>query len=104
QSVLEKAKEQSVAPSLAESELPGNLERLLYRYPEVVARAGEHLAPHLITTYLTELASAFNAYYASNQIVSVEAHSRYRVALTGAVGQILANGLELLAIATPAKM
>lgn len=104
QSVLEKAKTENIQPGLANPEAPGELEHLVYRYPEVVARAGEFLAPHLITTYLTELAGAFNAYYANNQIVSVELCSAYRVALTGAVGQILANGLNLLAIATPAKM
>lgn len=104
QSVLEKAKQEGVESNLANSENTGEIERLLYRYPEVVARAGEHLAPHLVTTYLTELASAFNAYYANNQIVSDKPESAYRVALTAAVSRVLSNGLHLLAIATPAKM
>jgi len=104
QSVLAKAKEEGIKPTVAAPEAPRELERLLYRYPEVVARAGEHLAPHLLATYLTELAGAFNAYYASNQIVSEKGEAAYRVALTGAVGQVLKNGLHLLAIAAPAKM
>jgi len=104
QSLLEKAKTENIQPDLTNSEAPGELEHLVYRYPEVVVRAGEHLAPHLITTYLTELASAFNAYYATNQIVSDKPESAYRVALTGAVSRVLENGLKLLAIATPEKM
>lgn len=104
QSVLAKAKEEGIKSALAAPESPRELERLLHRYPEVVARAGELLAPHLITTYLTELAGAFNAYYASNQIVSEKEEAAYRVALTAAVGQVLENGLHLLAIATPTKM
>ncbi len=77
---------------------------MLARFPEVVYRAGEFLAPHFIATYLIELASAFNAFYANNKIVSEEENSAYRVALTAAVGQVLKNGLDLLGIATPEKM
>ena len=43
------------------------IERLLYRFPEVVERAGKEFAPHYITTYLTELAGSFNNFYAHEQ-------------------------------------
>lgn len=104
QSVLEKAKTEKVKPDLNKPEAPGAVERLLARFPEVVYRAGKTMAPHYIVTYLTEIASAFNAYYANHKIVGVESHSPYRVALTAAVGQILKNGLVLLGITAPVKM
>ncbi|MDO8183724.1 MAG: arginine--tRNA ligase [bacterium] len=104
QSVLEKAKTEKIEAGIKELETPREVEKLLARFPEVVYRAGEELASHHLVTYLTELASAFNAYYANHKIVSSETNSPYRVALTTAVGQTLKNGLTLLGIATPAKM
>ncbi len=103
QSVLAKAKTENLAPSLNNVEEPGLVEKLLTRYPEAVYQAGENLAPHHITTYLTELAAAFNAYYANHKIIANEA-SGYRLALTATVGQTLKNGLKLLGIATPERM
>ncbi|MCX6712790.1 MAG: arginine--tRNA ligase [Candidatus Vogelbacteria bacterium] len=110
QSILEKAKKEGVealasAKSFdrAKDEIT-LIEKMLYRFPEVVARAAREYAPHHIATYLFELANAFNGYYSDHQIVSQEANSSYRVALTAAVGQTLANGLHLLGIKTPAKM
>ncbi len=80
------------------------VEKLLYRFPEVVERAAREYAPHHLCTYLYELASAFSSYYADHQIVSAEPESAYRVALTAAVGQVLKNGLTLLGIQAPEKM
>lgn len=100
-SILEKAggmKEAKVADD------PGIIEKMLHRFPGVVERATIEYAPHHICTYLYGLASAFNSYYASNQIVSDEPTSHYRVALTAAVGQVLKNGLTLLGIESPEKM
>lgn len=79
------------------------VERLLYRFPEVVERAAADYAPNYLVTYLTDLASAFNAYYAQNKIIGSEEES-YRLALTAAVAQVLENGLNLLGIKVPAKM
>lgn len=104
QSILEKAKSEGVALKLEPAEEVGEVEKVVARFSEVVYRAGEELAPHHLVTYLTELASAFNAYYANHKIVSSETNSPYRVALTAAVGQVLNNGLQLLGIAAPPKM
>ena len=81
------------------------LEKILYRFPEVVDRAGREFEPHLISTYLVELAGAFNSYYAKNQIVNKDdPGSSYRVLLTEAFSTVLKNGLNLLGIPLPAKM
>jgi arginyl-tRNA synthetase len=82
-----------------------NLERSLYQFPEVVERAYLSLEPHHIATYLTELASAFNAFYANTQIVNKsDPYAPYRVALVEAFYQTMKNGLYLLGIKTPEKM
>lgn len=79
------------------------LERLLYRFPEVVARAAAEFEPHYVATYLIELASAFNNFYAHNQIIG-SAEEKHHLALTGAVSIVLKNGLWLLGIQAPEKM
>ena len=81
------------------------LERLLYRFPEVVYRAGKEYAPHFIAQYLLELASAFNNYYAQNKIVDEnDPTSTHKVALTHAFSIVIANGLNLLGIKVPDRM
>ena len=82
-----------------------NLEQLLYQFPEVIARAYLSLEPHHIATYLTELASSFNSFYANTQIINKgDSHAPYRVALVEAFYQTMKNGLYLLGIKTPEKM
>lgn len=80
------------------------IERLLYRFPEIIARAGEEYAPQLVTTYLTELASAFNNFYAQEQIISSEPESSYRLAITKAFNIVMRNGLTILGIPTPERI
>ena len=81
------------------------LEKYLYRFPEVVQHAYEKLEPHHIAVYLTELASAFNSFYAQEQIVDAsDASSPYKLALTKAFYITMKNGLYLLGIEVPSKM
>src|SRR3990167_8413860 len=68
-SLLEKAIEQGKDVNVQHSVLnmsreTHEIERLLYRFPEVVERTGQEYAPHYITTYLTKLAGSFNNFYA----------------------------------------
>jgi arginyl-tRNA synthetase len=81
------------------------LERLLYRFPEVVADAWEARSPHTVTGFLTELAGAFNSFYATEKIADVnDPYAPYKLALTQAVQTTLKNGLWLLAIEAPERM
>ncbi len=58
-----------------------------------------------MTTYLINLASAFNAYYANNIILGDDkVESAHRLALAHAVKNVLATGLYLLGIKAPVKM
>lgn len=82
-----------------------HLEKMLVRFPEVVEGACADYAPQHIVTYLTELAAAFNSYYAENQIVAPENPlSPYRVELTKAFVNVMKNGLWLLGIKVPGRM
>lgn len=83
-----------------------HLERLLYRFPEIVEIAGSDLSPNTIATYLLELAGAFNTYYASGLIIDMEQKnlSLYKIALTEAFAVTMKRGLYLLGISVPEKM
>ncbi|HEY4499406.1 MAG TPA: arginine--tRNA ligase [Candidatus Paceibacterota bacterium] len=106
QSVLLKAKKEGIKASVAH--VPAEVvpfERLLSYFPETVARAAREFAPHLLVTYLIELAGAFNSFYAHEQIVSREdEHSSYKVALTTAFRVVMENGLGILGVSIPEKM
>ena len=82
-----------------------NLLTELARYPEVVASAGEHLEPHLLTAYLHELAQAFQSYYNDHQFLVDDTDVRDgRLALAQATRQVLANGLDLIGVSAPESM
>ncbi|HEY4493305.1 MAG TPA: arginine--tRNA ligase [Candidatus Paceibacterota bacterium] len=76
------------------------LVRVIARFPEIIKNAQVHLAPQNICTYLIELASEFNSFYASNQIINPEDKetTQLRLVLTAAVAQTLSNGLYTLGI------
>jgi arginyl-tRNA synthetase len=89
------------------------VEKILYRFPEVVERAGREYAPHHLVTYLTELASAFNSFYGNEKIIDpstllgageISPASAYKIALTEATAHVLKNGLHLLGIKAPERM
>lgn len=106
QSILAKAHSVGLNAQVEKDKFFTNdLFRVLYRYPEVVERAGVDLAPHHIVTYITEVAALFNRFYAEEQIVDLnDTSSPMKLALTQAVGEVLRNGLTLLGIPTPDKM
>lgn len=88
--------------------LPNNaslLEKMILRFPEIIERSRKEYAPHHIITYLTELSSAFNSYYAQNQIIDEkDPESPYRIAITKVFVEIMKNGLWLLGIRVPKRM
>lgn len=82
---------------------PYAIERLMLHYPEVVARAARELAPNILVTYLLELASAWNSFYASEQVLG-SPEEEYKIRVTRAFANTMANGLKVLGIPTPEKM
>jgi arginyl-tRNA synthetase len=105
-SVLRKAESEKVeASTKSEPEEISNLEKTLVLFPETVSRAASLYAPQYLVTYLTLLASAFNAHYAKNIIVDAgSADSPYQVALTEKFVDIMKNGLWILGMSAPEKM
>ena len=103
--VLRKAEEEKVSTDLQAPEEVSELERLLYRFPGVVFRAAKENEPHHVTTFLTEIASAFNSWYAQGKIVdAADATSGYKIALTQAFATTMKNGLWLLGMQAPERM
>ena len=83
--------------------------RLSARFTEVVALGAFAYAPHIICTYLYELAQKFNEFYEDHRIIEYDENGNYfvdslRLGLVGAVSIILANGLKLLGIKVIDKM
>ena len=104
-SVLEKARRQNIKSDTKEAIAETTeLEKLLYRFPEVIERANNEFEPHYITTYLTELAGVFNSFYSREKIVEESGSSPYKIALTEVFKITIKNGLWLLGIKAPENM
>jgi arginyl-tRNA synthetase len=111
-SILRKAAESDIAPAatLAGSIEPGSpeavLARVVARLPEVVEDAAAAQETQGVTTYATELATAFHAFYRDARVVDTAEpeRSKRRLALVDATRISLANALALLGISAPEQM
>ena len=105
-SLLEKAATVGVVPNLAVvPAVPYVVEKILYRFPEVIEIAWHERAPHLVVTYLTELAGTFNSFYAHEKIADAhDAYAPYKAAVAEAVAITLKNGLWTLGIQSPERL
>lgn len=105
-SVLAKAATAGVVPNAAVTpEHPYLLERLLYRFEEVTQEAVVSRAPHKVAQYLTDLAGAFNTFYAQEKIADpADEYASYKAHIAQSVAQTLKNGLWLLGIEAPERM
>ncbi|HEY8238742.1 MAG TPA: arginine--tRNA ligase [Candidatus Limnocylindrales bacterium] len=95
----------SVASSLSDGP-EGTLARIVARLPEVVEDAATAQETQAVTTYATELATAFHAFYRDARVVDPDAPERSakRLALVDATRISLANALALLGISAPESM
>ena len=82
------------------------LARIVVRYPEVVEDAAAAQETQGVTTYATELATAFHAFYRDAKVVdpAEPETSGRRIALVEATRVTLANALGLLGISAPDSM
>lgn len=77
----------------------------LDQYPEVVANAAQACEPHSVANYLRELAGEFHTWYNAHKVLVEDEPLRdARLALSEAVRQVIANGLELLGVSAPDSM
>ena len=82
------------------------LARELVRFPDVVADAAAGKEVHGVTTFATELATAFHAFYRDARVVDAAEPERSakRLALARATQITLADALGLLGISAPESM
>lgn len=95
--------------------LPENLQLLpqeyevvktLASFPEAVQDAADKYEPSIIARFAVDLAQKFNKFYFDCKILAAEDEGvkSFRIALTKATHQTLANALTLLGIGVPEKM
>ncbi|MFZ6018859.1 MAG: arginine--tRNA ligase [Chloroflexota bacterium] len=78
---------------------------LISRLPAEVQRSASELRPLWIATYAYELAKAFNDFYTQCPVLQAEEAVRnFRLRLTAATRQAIANSLTLLGITAPQAM
>src|SRR5262245_11483337 len=89
---------------LTEPEEQALIKRLL-QYPEMVRGAARALEPHRIAFWLQELAGMFHPYYKTHRVIQEDRRVMLaRFALCAAIGQVIANGLDLLGVSAPESM
>ena len=105
-SVLEKAQNENILPDFEQK--PGEVfevEKMLYRFDEIVLRSVSEYEPHYIANYLVDVARAYNSFYGNNVIVHKDdPYSPYKIAMTYAFSFVMKTGLHLLGIEAPRKM
>jgi arginyl-tRNA synthetase len=77
----------------------------LARYPEVLSAGCETFAPHDVSFYLRDLASAYHSYYDVERILVEDLRVKNaRLALVAATAQVIRNGLAVLGVSAPTQM
>jgi arginyl-tRNA synthetase len=77
----------------------------LSRYPETVETAALIAEPHILASYLREVATAFHTYYNAHAFLTEESELRdARLCLILATRRVIANGLGLLGVSAPESM
>ena len=106
-SLLEKAKEEGLKfdeNSINISET-SSLEKILYRFPEIVERSVSLWAPHHVANYLLEISRAFNSWYGNTKILDKEnPNASFNLNLVKKTSFVIKNGLYILGIDAPERM
>jgi arginyl-tRNA synthetase len=99
--------------SLLGHELERDLLQRLADFPELLQRAAEHRAPHLLCDWLEQLAGAVNAWYHAGNpsrnpelaVLTPDSDLRAaRLLLSRGVQIVLRNGLTVLGVTAPQRM
>ena len=73
--------------------------------PKKATNAAKNSEPHIVATYLRELAGDFHAWYNAHKTLVDDPTLRdARLALSEAVRQVIANGLDILGVSAPQSM
>lgn len=87
------------------SESAYELAKLLYKFPEVVADAGDKYEPSIMTRHIVDMAQGFNRFYHDEHILTDNEDEKIaKVALVIAAKDAIKNGLALLGMKAPERM
>jgi arginyl-tRNA synthetase len=86
---------------LSDEEL--NLMRTFTHFQDVLEGVVKNYSPNTLCNYLFDLAQKYNNFYNSHKVIGSD-QEEFRLTLTAATAQILANGLKLLGIQAPERM
>ena len=79
--------------------------KILNAFRENVEKSAVTLHPHIIYTYLMNLASAFHGYYNKHKVIGDDMEiAKARLSLVLAVKKVIRNGLTLLGVSAPERM
>jgi arginyl-tRNA synthetase len=107
QSILRKANEQNLK---IDDKQPENwevldIEKILYRLPEIFESAFLNYAPQIVAGYVTDLAQLFNSWYGNTKIIDEEnSNTAYRLAIVKATATVIKKSLWALGIDAPEEM
>ena len=106
-SLLEKAHAEGIEKNdkPGNSFVPSELEKMLYRFSEIVENSVASFAPHHIAIYLLELSRSFNSWYGKTKVIDKENENRgFNLTLVEKTATTIKNGLYLLGIDAPDRM
>lgn len=87
------------------SESAYELVKMLYKFPDVVADAGDKYEPSIVTRHIVDIAQGFNRFYHDEHILTDnEDEKTAKVALVLAAKNAIRNGLALLGMKAPERM
>lgn len=108
QSILRKIGKMPALPQniIFEQPIEFKLAEKLAFFPFIIIKAENLKSPHLIATYLEELAQLFNNFYNEINVINTEEKDllNSRIALINSVALVIKNGLAILNIKVPKKM
>lgn len=107
QSILRKADEQGLKIDTKQPEKWQvlDIEKMLYRLPEIFESAFLNHSPQTVTGYVTELAQLFNSWYGNTKIIDADnSETGYRLAIVKATAIVIKKSLWALGIDAPEEM
>jgi arginyl-tRNA synthetase len=104
-SILSKAKVKSFDTKNLKDEKEIKLIRFISKYPSILEKSANELKPHILASYLYDLADAFNEFYQFLPVLNAEENIKNaRLKLVDSVRTIFKSGLYLLGIPILEKM
>ena len=103
------SREAAFSPAALDDPADATLLGALAQYPAAVAQAAALREQHRVARYLEQLAAAYHAWYGATRVTPrgddpVSPGHVARLWLNDAVGQVIANGLDLLGVSAPERM